>query len=123
MTAALVEFLEESTPHLGHRRAGPAHERGLGRLVPVVIRHLITDEVADKIGVPAAHPGWFRVFAPVLKLIRVIETDLEHHHHVQRMIEPVARAVLAGSFAAERGGIRATFEIPETLARTWELSP
>jgi hypothetical protein len=122
MTAALVELLEEITPHLGKRGKGPAKVKGLGRLVPVIIRHLITDEVADMIDVPPSRPGWFRWIAPLLQLLKILEDDLEHDLHVQRLIEPFARAVLTGMFDAERGGIRASFEIPESLARIWELS-
>ena len=122
MTAALVELLEELTPHLGHRRRGPAHIRGLGRLVPVVIRHLVGDETADLIAVPKARSRVPALLAPLLKLVRLIESDIEHDEHVKRCIEPLARAVLAGAFACERGGIRAPFAIPDTLARNWELS-
>jgi len=122
MTAALVELLEELTPHLGHRRRGPARVRGLGRLVPVVMRHLIGDDTADLIAVPKARSGFPSWFAPLLRLMRIIETDIEHDEHVKRCIEPFARAVLVGAFACERGGIRAPFAIPDTLARTWELS-
>ena len=122
MTAALVELLEELTPHLGHRRSGPAHVRGLGRLVPVVIRHLIGDETADLIAVPRARTRWRSMFAPLFTLIRRLESETEHDKRVKRCIEPFARAVLVGAFDAERGGIRAPFAIPDTLARTWELS-
>jgi hypothetical protein len=122
MTAALVELLEELTPQLGRRRSGPARVRGLGRLVPVVIRHLIGDETADLIAVPKARSRWVSVFAPLFRLIRLVESDIEHDEHVKRYIEPFARAVLVGAFACERGGIRAPFAIPDTLARNWELS-
>lgn len=122
MTAALVELLEELTPQLGHRGSGPAHVRGLGRLVPVVIRHLIGNPTADLISVPKARSPLMSLFEPLLKLIGVFESDVEHDAHVKRLVEPFARAVLVGAFDAERGGIRAPFAIPDTLARTWELS-
>jgi hypothetical protein len=121
MMTALFDLLEELTPHLGRRHSGPAKVRGLGRLVPVVIRHLITDEVADEIGVPKSHPGWFRILQPLLAYFRITETDIERDRHLRTLIEPVARAVLVGAFAVERGGTRASFDIPDHLARTWEL--
>ena len=90
--------------------------------MPVVIRHLIGDETADLIAVPKARARWLSVLAPLFALIRLVESDIEHDEHVKRCIEPFARAVLVGAFACERGGIRAPFAIPDTLARNWELS-
>ena len=122
MTAALVDLLEQMTPHLGHRRSGPAHIRGLGRLVPVTIRHLIGDDVAEMISVPPARPGWFRILEPLLVLIRAVESGVERDRHLHTVVEPLGRALLEGSFAIERGGVRAPFDIPDHLARRWELS-
>ena len=122
MTDALVTTMEQMTPHLGSRPGRPAHVRGLGRLVPVMIRHLIGDDVANMVAVPPGRPGWFRLLEPLLGLLRLVESDIEHDAHVKRMIEPFARAVLLGMFDHERGGTRPPFAIPDELARTWELS-
>ena len=101
MTAALVDLLEQMTPHLGHRRSGPAHIRGLGRLVPVMIRHLIGDDVAEMISVPPARPGWFRILEPLLVLIRAVESGVERDRHLHTVVEPLGRALLEGSFAID----------------------
>jgi hypothetical protein len=122
MTDALVTAVEEMTNNLGTRSRPPAHVRGLGRLVPVTIRHLIGDDVADLVDVPPSRPGWWRLLAPLLRLFRREESDLERDALLMRMIEPLARAVLRGSFDHERGGTRPPFAIPDELARTWGLS-
>lgn len=127
MTAALVQLLEGMTPHLPqllhlpHRRRA-ARARN-ARLVPIMIRHLIGDEVADLIGVPHPRSGWLRAITPLLRPFGVLETDLERHAHLKSLAEPLAREVLKGVFSFERGGIRTSFAIPDSLARTWELSP
>ena len=104
MTAALVTTIEELTPSLGTRSRPPTHVRGLGRLVPVTIRHLIGDDVAELIDVPPSRPGWWRLVAPLLRLVRLDESDLERDALLKRTIEPLARVVIRGMFDHERGG-------------------
>ncbi len=122
MTAALVTTIEELTPSLGTRSRPPTHVRGLGRLVPVTIRHLIGDDVAELIDVPPSRPGWWRFVAPLLRLVRLDESDLERDALLKRTIEPLARVVIRGMFDHERGGTRPPFAIPDELARRWGLS-
>lgn len=126
LTAALVTLLEELTPHFGTRRAksvlSKPHEKGLGRLVPVLIRHLIGDETADLLSVPPSQPGWFRFLAPLLRLLDIIDDAIEHDAHVKQLIEPFSRMLLVEMFAMERGGERAPFAIPDSLAESWTLS-
>jgi hypothetical protein len=118
MTLALLNLLDEMTPF----------ER-FDKYVPALVRHLIDDDVADMLLVPAseltAHLGraqklsrWF--------LERVMgrdKSDVMRHEIVSALAEPFGRELLQAFFNLERGGDRAPFNIPERLARTWELSP
>ena len=51
-----------------------------------------------------------------------IEHDLPRHQLVSRMAHSFGRHVVRGLFELERGGERAPFNMPDHLARGWELA-
>jgi hypothetical protein len=118
MTLALLNLLDEMTPF----------ER-LDGAVPALIRHLIDDHVADMLLVPESSlvdelgrmqrlVKWFFVH-----VLGRSERDTARYHLMSRIVEPFGRELLHGAFKIERGGERAPFDIPDHLARSWELSP
>lgn len=117
LTRALLELLDELTPL--HR---------FDDTIPPLIRHLIGDETADLLGVPPAdlvdRHGWPERSASwfVAHLVGPIEHDLPRHQLVSRMAHSFGRHVVRGLFELERGGERAPFNMPDHLARGWELS-
>jgi hypothetical protein len=42
---------------------------------------------------------------------------------VSELVRPFGRELMRGLFTLQRGGQRAPFDIPDHLARKWELSP
>ena len=116
LTRALMELLDELTPL--HR---------FDDTIPPLIRHLIGDETADLLRVPtsdladdlgrlARSANWFFVHA-----LGRIERDLPRYQLVSRMAPPFGRDLLDALFKLERGGDRASFDIPHDLARSWDL--
>jgi ER-bound oxygenase mpaB/B'/Rubber oxygenase, catalytic domain len=116
LTRALLELLDELTPF-----------QRFDDTIPPLIRHLIGDETADMLGVPQSdlfgHLGrperianWF-----VVHLLGEIEHDLPRYQLMSRIAHPFGRDLLRGLFRLERGGERAPFNIPDHLARSWEL--
>ncbi|MBV8928759.1 MAG: DUF2236 domain-containing protein [Mycobacteriaceae bacterium] len=116
LTRALLELLDELTP---------LHK--FDDTIPPLIRHLIGDETADMLGIPRTdfsdHPGrvgrvanWFggHVLSP-------IERDVPRHRLMSHMAHPFGRELMRGIFKLERHGERAPFNIPDHLARSWEL--
>jgi ER-bound oxygenase mpaB/B'/Rubber oxygenase, catalytic domain len=117
MTAALMKLLDEMTPF--HR---------FDDTVPPLIRHLIGDEIADMLLVPesaltddlgrlAGVGNWF-----FLRLFGRTVRNSARYQRVSDLIRPFGRDVLHGLFRLQRGGERARFDIPDHLARSWELS-
>lgn len=113
MMLALLNLLDEMTPF----------ER-FDRYVPALIRHLITDDVADMLEVPPSP-----LTAELNRLQRVTRWLMsrvfgrgEQYEVVSRLAEPFGREMLEALFAMERGGERAPFDIPQQLKRTWLLS-
>ncbi|BBZ46137.1 hypothetical protein MPRM_34180 [Mycobacterium parmense] len=116
LTRALLELLDELTPL-----------RRLDGTIPALIRHLIGDETAEQLGVPestlAERPGplaraadWLLVHA-----LGRVERDLLRYHLMSRMAPTIGRDLLGALFTMERGGERAPFDIPDNLARNWDL--
>ncbi|OBG59603.1 MULTISPECIES: oxygenase MpaB family protein [unclassified Mycobacterium] len=117
MAAALMELLDEMTPF--HR---------FDDTVPPLIRHLVGDEIADMLLVPESAltddfgrlsraGSWFfvRVFGRTKRNSR-------RYQRVSEVIRPFGHDLLHGLFRLNRGGERAKFDIPDHLARSWELS-
>jgi hypothetical protein len=116
LTGALVNLLDELTPL--HR---------FDDTIPPLIRHLIGDETADLLRVPesdladdlgplARIAKWFFVH-----VLGRIEHDLPRYQLMSRMAAPVGRDMLDSLFKLERGGERAPFDMPDHLARSWDL--
>jgi hypothetical protein len=118
MTAALMELLDEMTP--GH---------DFDKTIPPLIRHLAGDTIADMLAVPPSSftddlgrltriTNWFwvRIFGKSLR-------NSPRYQLVSDLVRPFGRELMLGLFALQRGGQRASFDIPTHLARKWELSP
>jgi ER-bound oxygenase mpaB/B'/Rubber oxygenase, catalytic domain len=116
MTGALLGLMDQLTPV--HRLDGT---------IPPLIRHLIGDETADLLLVPksdlADHLGplagvakWFFVH-----VLGQVERDLPRYQLASRMAAPLGRDLLDAGLKLERGGERAPFDLPDHLARNWEL--
>ena len=116
LTRALLELMDELTPV--HRLDGT---------IPPLIRHLIGDETADLLLIPksdlADHLGplarlakWFFVH-----VLGQIERDLPRYQLASRMAAPFGRDLLDTGLKLERGGDRAPFDMPDHLARNWDL--
>src|SRR5271156_10120 len=91
LTGALVNLLDELTPI--HR---------LDETIPPLIRHLIGEETAD--------------------LLRVPKSDLaDDLGRLARIARPFGHDLLDALFKLERGGERPPFDIPDHLARDWDL--
>ncbi|MBV8861293.1 MAG: DUF2236 domain-containing protein [Mycobacterium sp.] len=117
LTRALLELLDELTPF--HR---------FDDTIPPLIRHLIGDEIADLLDVPPSdfkdHLGWPERSASwfVAHVAGPIGRDSPRHQLISRMAHPFGRHLVRGLFALERGGERAPFNMPDHLARGWDLS-
>jgi hypothetical protein len=112
MTTALLEFLNEITP-------GRIIDR---RIYPALIRHLITDGIADMLDVPPSS-----LVDDLGRFTRLIDWFLVHvarqPDRLSRLAQPVSRELLKGMLTLRRGGERPPFAIPDHLARKWDLQP
>ncbi|HWS94706.1 MAG TPA: hypothetical protein VN306_20115, partial [Mycobacterium sp.] len=95
--------------------------------IPPLIRHLIGEETADLLDIPksdladdlgglARFANWFYVH-----VLGRIERDLPRYQLMSSMARPFGRELVRGIFAVERGGERVPFDIPDHLAREWDL--
>ena len=116
LTGALVNLLDELTPI--HR---------LDETIPPLIRHLIGEETADLLRVPksdladdlgrlARISNWFYVH-----VLGRVERDLPRYQLMSRIARPFGHDLLDALFKLERGGERPPFDIPDHLARDWDL--
>jgi hypothetical protein len=118
MAAALMELLDELTP--GH---------DFDITIPPLIRHLAGDTIADMLAVPQSKFTddlgrltrisnwlWVRMFGKSLR-------NSPRYQLVLDLVRPFGRELMLGVFALQRGGVRAAFDIPDHLAKRWELSP
>ena len=117
MTRALLVLLDQLTPL-----------RVFDETIPPLIRHLIGENTANLLLVPhsdrvdelrrlARIADWF-----FIHVLRRIERDWPRYHLTSRMAPDFGRELLQGLLAFERGGDRASFAMPDHLARSWELS-
>jgi hypothetical protein len=117
MTRALLVLLDQLTPL-----------RLFDDTIPPLIRHLIGEKTADLLLVPhsdhhdelerlARAANWF-----FIHVLRRVERDLPRYQLVSRMAPDFGRDLLKGLLAFERGGQRAPFDMPDHLARSWELT-
>jgi ER-bound oxygenase mpaB/B'/Rubber oxygenase, catalytic domain len=116
LAGALVDLLDELTPL--HR---------FDDTIPPLVRHLIGDETADLLRIPKSSLAddlgslpriakWFSVH-----VLGRIEHDLPRYQLMSRLAAPLGRDLLDSMFRLERGGDRAPFDIPDHLARKWDL--
>ncbi|MGA7050550.1 MAG: oxygenase MpaB family protein [Mycobacterium sp.] len=116
LTGALLDLLDELTPL-----------RRFDDTIPPLVRHLIGDETADLLLVPksdlvddlgpSARIGkWFFVH-----VLGQVECDLPRYRLASGMAAALGRDLLDAGFKLERGGERAPFDIPDHLARNWDL--
>jgi ER-bound oxygenase mpaB/B'/Rubber oxygenase, catalytic domain len=116
LTAALVSLLDELTPL-----------QRFDDTIPPLIRHLIGDETADLLRVPKSElADDLGAFARTAKWLSVhvlgqIERDLPCYHLMSRVAPLFGKELLDAMFTMERGGDRAPFDIPDHLARSWEI--
>jgi hypothetical protein len=116
MTLALLNLLDELTPL--HR---------FDDTIPPLIRHLIGDETADLLLVPKSDLA--DDLAPLARIanwsfvhvLDPVERELPRYQLMSRMARPFGHELVRGIFALERGGERASFDIPDHLAREWDL--
>lgn len=116
MTKALLNLMDEMTPF--HR---------FEETIPPVIRHLIGDDIADMLGVPKSELPDLGRLVRVNKWFFVhvfgrSERDSPRYELVSRIARPFGYDLVHGLFRLERGGVRAPFDMPDHLARSWELS-
>jgi ER-bound oxygenase mpaB/B'/Rubber oxygenase, catalytic domain len=116
LTRALISLLDELTPL--HR---------LDETIPPLIRHLIGEDTADLLGVPksdlADDLGWIARIANwfYVHVLGQVERDLPRFQLMSRIARPFGRDLLNALFKLERGGERPPFDIPDHLARDWDL--
>jgi hypothetical protein len=116
LTHALLDLLDELTPL--HR---------FDDTIPPLVRHLIGEQTADLLAVPKSDvaddlgrltriANWFFVH-----VLGRIERDLPRYRVMSELARPFGRELLDSLFRFERGGVRAPFDIPDHLARSWDL--
>jgi hypothetical protein len=116
MTKALLDLMDEMTPF--HR---------LEETIAPLIRHLIGDDIADMLDVPKSKlpelgrltrvNKWFFV-----QIFGRSKRDSARYELASRIARPFGYDLVHGLFRLERGGVRAPFDMPDHLARSWELS-
>ena len=97
LTAALLGLLDDMTP-----------ARRFDDMNPALMRHLLGDDIADMLAVPPS-----RLVRQLNWLARIAQWT--------RWAPPLGRDLIATALTMERGGERAPFDLPDHLARQWEL--
>jgi hypothetical protein len=115
MTKALIDLMDEMTPFHSFQET-----------IPPLIRHLIGDDVADMIDVPESKlpelgrltrlNKWFFVH-----IFGQSHRDTPRYELASRIARPFGYDLVHGLFRLERGGVRARFDMPDHLARSWGL--
>jgi len=97
------------------------------KTIPPLVRHLIGEQTADLLAVPKSELGddlgrlarvadWSFVH-----ILGPVERDLARYRLMSELARPFGRELLTSLFRFERGGERAPFDIPDDLARTWDI--
>jgi hypothetical protein len=118
MTRALVKLVDELVPGRIFDNANPA-----------LIRHLIGDEIADMLKVPPSRRvdvigrltgilDWFFV-----NVLRRAEREFPLYDRMPGLGQRIGGVLVRELFEQQRGGERAPFDIPDHLARRWDLPP
>ena len=111
-----LDLLDELTPL--HR---------FDETIPPLVRHLIGEQTADLLAVPKSNladdlgrlariANWFFVH-----VLGRVERDLPRYQLMSQVARPFGRELLDALFKLERGGERPPFDIPDHLARDWDL--
>jgi hypothetical protein len=116
MTKALLELMDDMTPFHSFQET-----------IPPLIRDLIGDDVADMIDVPKSKLPELGRLIRLNKWIFVhvfgqSRRDSPRYELVSRIARPFGYDLVHGLFRLERGGVRAPFDMPDHLARSWGLS-
>ena len=116
MTKALLKLLDEMTPL-----------HSFDETIPPLIRHLIGDDVAEMLAIPKWEVPELGPLTQVNKWIvgcvfGNTKRDTARYELVSRIARPFGDELVQGLFRLERGGKRASFDIPDHLARYRELS-
>lgn len=109
MATALVGLLEEMTP--GHRA---------DVIVPVLIRRLAGDDIADALGIPRTTFRQ-RLLGWLFSVAGTVEDVVGHDLVLGRYVERFARELLEAIFLLERGAERPSFDIPHSLRDGWDI--
>jgi hypothetical protein len=117
MTRALLVLLDQLTP---------THE--FDKLIPPLIRSLIGNPTADLLLVPQSNLGGVvSLFERITNCVsvgifgRAGKRDSERNKIASGILRPFVYELLQEMFKFERGGVRATFALPDHLARSWKL--
>lgn len=116
MTRALLALLDQLTP-----------TQTFDKTIPPLIRHLIGDKTADLLLVPTLHhrreleqlarvADWFST-----NVLSLVGRALPRYNFVSEIAQDFGRELLESAFELERGGVRASFDMPDHLARSWEI--
>jgi hypothetical protein len=117
MTRALLALLDQLTP-----------TKVFDQTIPPLIRRLIGDATADLLLIPRQHlrgeleqlariADWFST-----NILSLVGRDLPpRYHFVSKWAPDFGRELLESAFAFERGGVRASFDMPDHLARDWKV--
>jgi len=117
MTRALLVLLDQLTP---------THE--FDKTIPPFIRSLIGNPTADLLLVPQSNLGGvISLFERIANCVtvgifgRAGKRDSERSEIASAILRPFTHELLLEMFKFERGGTRATFALPDHLARSWKL--
>ena len=118
MTGALLDLLDELTPVAPVRRHGPAVDppSDRRRYRRPAARAEVGSRRRPRAGSRASPSGSSCTSSAGSSV------TLPRYQLVSRMVRPFGRDLLTRVFRLERGGERAPFDIPDHLARSWELS-
>jgi ER-bound oxygenase mpaB/B'/Rubber oxygenase, catalytic domain len=116
MTKALLRLMDELTPL-----------HSFDETIPPLVRHLIGDDVANMLDVPKSELPELGQLTRVNRWIfghvfGNTKRDTARYELVSRIARPFGDELVHGLFRLERGGKRASFDIPDHLARYRELS-
>jgi ER-bound oxygenase mpaB/B'/Rubber oxygenase, catalytic domain len=115
MTKALLELMDKM-----------AHFHIFEETIPPVIRHLIGDDIADMIDVPKSELPELGRLTRLNKWLFVhifgqSHRDSPRYELASRIARPFGYDLVHGLFRLERGGVRARFDMPDHLKRSWGL--
>jgi hypothetical protein len=107
LTEALLEVIDECGP-----------DGILGSVPAATMRHLLGDEVADMLAIPAG--GWVeQVLSQTHPIMRVLST-VDDAPGIRTVARWLSRGIMTGFLQCERGHARPPFAIPQHLDARWD---